>query len=178
MRTPLVGALLALAVALVLTTAAVADSGDTTLSTASTPKNQWSTINICDTDKHPDQLGIRARMPALARGVKMKMRFFVQYMKNGAWVALPTSDGGTTMSDWIVAGTGMHKWEELGRTFHITDLRPGDQYRMRGLVKFQWRRDGKVVKRAHAYTTGGHHQYDYGDPRGYSAATCSVSGSV
>ena len=178
MRTPLTAALLALAVAAVLTTGALAGSERTTLYTASAPKNQWSTINICDTEKHPDGLGIRARMPARERGDKMKMRFFVEYMKDGAWVALPRDGGGTTMSDWFVVGYGEHKWEELGRTFSISRLQPGQQFRMRGLVKFQWRRHGEVVKRAHAYTSGGHHQNNYGDPKGFSAATCSISGSI
>ena len=177
MRTPLLGALLALTVAAVLTTGALAGSESATLHSASAPKNQWATINICDTDKHPDALGIRARMPALDQPVKMKMRFFVQYMKNGAWVALPRDGGGTTMSEWFVVGRGEHKWEELGRTFNITRLQPGQQFRMRGLVKFQWRRHGEIVKSAHAYTAGGHHQNDFGDPKGYSAATCSISGS-
>ena len=177
MRTPLIAALLALAVAAVLATGALAGSDSRTLYAAATPKNQWSTINICDTVKHPDQLGIRARMPALDPGVKMKMRFFVEYKRNGAWIALPRDEGGTTMSEWIVAGNGYRKWVELGRTFTITGLNPGDNYLMRGLVKFQWREHGKVVKRAHAYTSSGHRQYDYGDPKGFSAATCNVSGS-
>ncbi|HKP90817.1 MAG TPA: hypothetical protein VJT75_12700 [Thermoleophilaceae bacterium] len=178
MRTPLIGALLALAVAAVVTTGALAGSESTTLYTASAPKNQWATINICDTEKHPDQLGIRARMPALDRGVKMKMRFFVEYMKNGAWTGVPSTDGGTTMSDWFVAGTGQHKWEELGDTFRLSRLQPGDSYLMRGLVKYQWRKHGKVVKRAHAYTTAKHSRGEFGDPKGYSAATCTVSGST
>ena len=178
MRTPLIGALLALAVAAVLTTAALGGSESATLYSASTPKNQWATINICDTNKYPDAIGIRARMPARDRPVKMKMRFFVEYMKNGAWVALPSTDGGTTMSKWIVAGTGEHKWEELGRTFTLSRLQPGDSFVMRGLVKFQWRRHGKIIKRAHAYTSAHHSRGDFGDPKGYSAATCNVSGSV
>jgi hypothetical protein len=178
LRTPLIGVLLALAVAAIVTTGALAGSGTTsTLHTASAVKNQWSTVNICDTKAHPDRIGIRARMPALDRGVKMKMRFFVQYKRNGVWVGLPAKDGGTTMSDWYVVGTGQYKWEELGTTFHITDLKLGDNYLMRGLVKFQWRRHGRVVKRAHAYTEGNHHQKAYGDPKGFSAATCNVSGS-
>jgi hypothetical protein len=178
LRTPLIGALLALAVAAVVTTGALAGGESPTLHTASAPKNQWATINICDTAKYPDRLGIRARMPARDRGVKMKMRFFAEYMKNGAWVPVPKVGGGTTMSDWIVVGRGEHKWEEDGRTFRISGLKPGDQFTMRGLVKFQWRRHGKIVKSAHAYTSSGHHQHDYGDPKGYSAATCSMSGSV
>jgi hypothetical protein len=178
LRTPLIGALLALAVAAVVTTAAVAGSDGATLYSASAPKNQWGTINICDTAKHPDQLGIRARMPALDRPVKMKMRFFIEYMKNGAWVGVPSDDGGTTTSDWFVVGNGEHKWEEIGDTFKLSRLKPGDTFQMRGLVKFQWRRHGKVIKRAHAYTTGHHSRGDYGDPRGYTAATCTVSGSI
>ena len=177
MRTPLIGALLALALAATVTTGALAGSDSATLYTASTVKNQWSTINICDTQKHPDQLGIRARMPAMDRGVKMKMRFFVQWKRNGAWVGLPAQGGGTTMSDWYVVGYGNYKWEELGTNFHVTDLQPGDNFLMRGLVKFQWRKHGKVVKSAHAYTSGDHHQRAYGDPKGFSAATCNVSGT-
>jgi hypothetical protein len=177
LRTPLTGALLALAVAAVLTTGALAGGGRPTLSTAQAVKDQWSTINICDTKDHPDQLGIRARMPALDRGVKMKMRFFVEYLKKGAWVALPADGGGTTMSDWFVVGYGKYKWEELGDTFHLKNLKPGDNFLMRGLVKFQWRRHGKVVKTAHAYTSSHHPSDRYGDPVGYSKATCNVSGS-
>jgi hypothetical protein len=177
-RTPLIGALLALTVAAVVTTGALAGSESPTLYAASTPKNQWATINICDTANHPDQLGIRARMPALDRPVKMKMRFFVEYMRKGAWVPLPSNGGGTTMSEWIVAGYGKHTWEELGDTFKISKLKPGDSYLMRGLVKFQWRRHGKVIKSAHAYTSAHHPSDDYGDPKRYSKATCTMSGSV
>lgn len=177
MRTALIGALLALAVAAVLATGAVAGSDSATLYAAHTVKNQWSTINICDTAKHPDQVGIRARMPAMDRGVKMKMRFFVQYKKNGAWVGVPAKDGGTTMSDWFVVGYGKYKWEELGDTFSFTDLKRGDSFLMRGLVKFQWRRHGKVLKTAHAYTSAHHPSDKYGDPVGFSKATCTVSGS-
>jgi hypothetical protein len=178
LRTPAIGALLALAVAAVVTTAALGGSKDATLYAASAPKNLWSTINICDTTKHPDQLGIRARMPALDQPVKMKMRFFIQYMKNGAWVGVPSEDGGTTMSEWFVVGTGEHKWEEVGDTFKLSRLTPGDTFQMRGLVKFQWRRHGKIIKSAHAYTSADHSRGKYGDPKGYSAATCTVSGSI
>ena len=182
LRTPLIGALLALAVAVVVTTGAAAGGDDgsrnATLYAANAPKNLWATINICDTEKHPDQLGIRARMPAMDRGVKMKMRFFVQYKRNGAWVGVPRDGGGTTMSDWFVVGYGKFKWEELGDTFSFSKLKPGDLFLMRGLVKFQWRQHGKVLKTAHAYTTAHHSRSAYGDPKGYSAATCSMSGSV
>jgi hypothetical protein len=177
MRTPLIAALLALVVAAVVTTGALAGSDTATLYTASAVKNQWSTINICDTKNHPDQLGIRARMPAMDRGVKMKMRFFVQYLRHGAWVGVPADGGGTTMSEWFVVGYGKYKWEELGDTFHFSQLKPGDNFTMRGLVKFQWRRHGKVLRSAHAYTSAHHPSAKYGDPVGYSKATCNVSGS-
>src|SRR5689334_5834249 len=40
----------------------------------------WATINICDTAKHPDTIGIRASMPGSGKAKeRMYMRFQVQY---------------------------------------------------------------------------------------------------
>ena len=46
---------------------------------------------------------------------------------------------------------------------------------MRGLVQFQWRtKQGHVLRRTHLYTEGGHPTHG-ADPKGYSAAQCSIS---
>ncbi len=40
----------------------------------------WATVNVCDTERHPDTLGVRASMPGSRRkGETMWMRFRVQY---------------------------------------------------------------------------------------------------
>jgi hypothetical protein len=173
-RTPILGLVAALAAAGAVAGGAVAggSADDQALVAAKAQKHLWSTVNICDTNRHPDQLGIRARMPGNGTRQKMRMRFFVEYMKEGSWVPVKGA-----MSPWRVAGSADFTWQELGWTFKMTDLNPGDGFRMRGLVKFQWRRHGKIVRQAHAYTSAGH-PTGTGDPANYSAATCFMSGGI
>ena len=45
----------------------------------------------------------------------------------------------------------------------------------RGVVRFRWVRDGRVVARAVEFTETGHRSTAGADPEGYSAATCSMS---
>jgi hypothetical protein len=171
-RTPILGTVAALVTAAVVAGGAAAGAGDQRIVAASAPKHLWSTINICDTSKHPDQLGIRARMPGNGTSQKMRMRFIAQYMKQGSWVRVKDA-----VSPWRLAGSASFTWQELGWTFNFKELQPGDGYRMRGLVKFEWRSHGKVVRRAHAYTTSGH-RTGRGDPPNYSASTCFMSGGI
>ena len=154
---------------------AFADSGGPTLSAADTKprKNLWATVNICDTAKFPDRLGIRARAPGTGQPQKIWMRFFAEYMKDGRWVRV---DG--ARSKWIKVGSAEFKYQEIGYTFRMGPLTPGDSFRMRGLVKFQWRRNGKVQRATRVRTTGGHTAATGGDPEGYSKATCFMSGSA
>jgi hypothetical protein len=170
-KTPIIAALAALAATAAVAGGAFAGAQDQRLVAAGAVKYQWSTVNICDTAKHPDQLGIRARMPGNGTRQTMRMRFFAQYLKKGSWLDMKNG-----MSPWRVAGSADFTWQELGWTFSI-DLAPGDGYPMRGLVKFQWRRHGRTVRSAHAYTSA-HHPTGAGDPANYSAATCFMSGGV
>jgi hypothetical protein len=172
-RTPILGTIAALATAAVVAGGAFAGGDDQRLVAASAPKHLWSTVNICDTHKHPDQLGIRARMPGNGTGQRMRMRFIVQYMKKGSWVRV--KDGG--LSPWRKAGSAEFTWQELGWTFNFNEIQPGDGFRMRGLVKFQWRKHGHTVRSAHAYTSAGH-PTGVGDPANYSASTCFMSGGI
>ena len=55
----------------------------------------WATVNRCDTTAHPNQIGIRASMPGLARRTRMFMRFRVQYQ-----------DGDRVADDRAVADSG------------------------------------------------------------------------
>ena len=171
-RTPLIGLAVALVTAAFVAGGATAGSRDATLYAARAPKNQWATVNICDTKKHPNAIGIRARMPGNGTSQHMRMRFFLQYLKKGAWTRVKGA-----MSAWRDAGSADFTWQELGWTFTINDLKPGDGYRMRGLVKFQWRKHGKIVRSAHAYTSAGH-ATGHGDPPNYSASTCFVSAGI
>ena len=148
----LLAALLVLAVA---PAAAAADAGP------------WATVNICDTAKHPDAIGIRASMPGLPRHARLAMRFRVQYR---------TSDG--TWADVAGANSG---WRELGPAggdpvqsgWSFTFAQPQNPVVLRGMVRFRWRRGGPA-RFAQQATAAGHKSSAGADPPGYSAATCTL----
>ena len=141
-------------------------------------KDLWATINICDSKRSPDKLGLRARMPGNGTHQRMYMRFVAQYKDGERWRSLT----GTGRSPWLYAGSALFKNREYGYTI---PFRPdaGDSYVLRGLVKFEWRarhhRRGRVVtvvkKRAQRVTSAGHKTRG-AEPAGYSAARCTITG--
>jgi hypothetical protein len=52
---------------------------------------------------------------------------------------------------------------------------PEGSVRLRGLVRFQWRRQGRVVRREVRATEAGHRSTAGADPRGYSRGVCVVT---
>src|SRR3954447_11326821 len=131
----------------------------------------WATINVCDTPKHANDMGVRARMPGDGHRHLMYMRFTAQFKSGSTWKPV----GGKGASRWLYAGSALFKTQELGYTFSFDAPKAGSGYVMRGLVQFQWRtKKGKVVRRTHLYTEG-HHPTKGTDPKGYSAAKCRIS---
>ena len=168
MRLPLAAALAALAVA-----------GASTASAADAPtvdKNPrlWSTINICDTAKHPDTIGIRASMPGSGRATeKMYMRFQVQYFRASTQKWAPTD--ATVDSGFQSVGSAKFRRRESGWNFSITPPPAGQTYRLRGIVSFEWRVGKKVVRKASKRTRSGHKGTFGADPKGFSAAECIIT---
>jgi hypothetical protein len=138
-------------------------------------KRVWATINICDTVGHPDSIGIRGSMPGSGdRDEDMFMRFQVQYYtaSDGTWHNL----GEGADSGFVEVGSAKYRTRQSGRTITITPPRPGsDPYLLRGVVTFEWREDGEVVRRARKRTTANHPGTKGSDPVGFSAATCTIS---
>jgi hypothetical protein len=135
-------------------------------------RDPWATVNVCDTAGHPDGIGIRGSMPGGGHGVRLFMRFAVQYRgPGGRWRAV----GAGGDSGWVDAGSaGVRGRRQAGRTFTVTPPASGGAYLLRGVVRFQWRRGRLVVRRARALTRGGHAGTAGADPPNYSAATCVV----
>jgi hypothetical protein len=137
-------------------------------------KRLWATVNLCDTVGHPDSIGIRGSMPGSGdRKERMFMRFQVQYFTavDSSWHDLKNAD-----SDFVEVGSAKYRTRQSGRTFTITPPRPGsDPYLMRGVVTFEWREDGEVVRRARKRTTANHPGTKGSDPVGFSAASCTIS---
>jgi hypothetical protein len=130
----------------------------------------WATVNVCDTERHPDTIGIRGSMPGNGRsGDRMFMRFTVQFQaSDGSWRRL--SQGGD--SGWESVGNGTWEQRQSGYSFQV---RPAERsVRLRGLVRFQWRRAGRVVRREVRATEAGHRSTAGADPRGWSRGVCVV----
>ena len=133
----------------------------------------WSTINICDTAKHPDTIGIRASMPGSGKkGEKMYMRFQVQYFRASTQKWAPTD--ATVDSGFQSVGAAKFRRRESGWNFSITPPPAGQTYRLRGIVSFEWRVGAKVVRKASKRTHSGHTGTFGADPAGFSAAECII----
>jgi hypothetical protein len=163
--------------AIVALLAAVAPAGAAARSAPSIYQNKrlWATVNVCDTVGHPDSIGIRGSMPGSGdRAENMFMRFQVQYYtaQDELWHNL----GEGADSGFVEVGSAKYRTRQSGRTFTITPPRPGSPaYLLRGVVTFEWRKDGEVTRHARKRTTSGHPDTKGADPRGFSAATCSIT---
>jgi hypothetical protein len=159
-----------IACALVLAGALLATPPATARAEPAPDSRLWATVNVCDTEAQPDTIGIRGSMPGTGkRADRMFMRFTVQFQgSDGAWHGLST--GG--VSDWQPVGTGMWEARQSGFSFQVRP--PQGSVRLRGLVRFEWRRKGKAVRREVRATEAGHRSTAGADPRGYSRGVCVV----
>src|SRR5437763_12434199 len=98
-------------------------------------KDLWATVNVCDTPKSPNEMGVRARAPGDGSRAQIYMRFMAQYRSGHRWKQVT----GKGRSGWLRAGSARFLNQELGYTFSFDAPKPGTGYLMRGLVQFQWR---------------------------------------
>jgi hypothetical protein len=128
----------------------------------------WATVNVCDTEAHPDEVGIRASMPGGKRGTRLVLRFRVQYrdLADGRWRYVEDADSG-----WRRIGRG-RAVREYGWSFVVA----GEGQRiLRGVVSYRWVRGRRIVRRERRVTEGGHRSTAGADPTGFSAATCRIT---
>jgi hypothetical protein len=137
-------------------------------------RHLWATVNICDTEKSPNTIGLRASMPGSGKKKeRMFMRFRVQFKgADGVWKNFEAKG---TISTWQPVGSARFKARQSGFTFPF-EPDAGQRFELRGVVNYQWRQNGgKVVRRATKATSAGHN-VSVADPEGYSAATCEIVG--
>lgn len=165
MRRPVLTMLLALALGLALAPAAAGKGGKS--------RHLWATVNVCDTLKHPDTIGVRASMPGAANPrEQMYMRFRVQYFRTTDQRWQDLSKGGD--SGFLGVGPAKYKARQAGRLFVFAPP-AGGSFQLRGKVTFQWRRGKKVVRTTVLRTTAGHRSTAGSDPAGYSQDVCVIS---
>jgi hypothetical protein len=130
----------------------------------------WATVNVCDTARNPDAIGIRASMPTTPRGARLSMRFRVQYRTADAgWKDVADADSG-----WrVVRPAKGAAAAESGWGFNFAT--PAKAVTLRGVVRFRWRRGSALPRQAELATEAGHRSSAGADPEDYSAATCVLS---
>lgn len=126
----------------------------------------WATVNVCNTKRHRDVIGIRAQQPALGFSSTMLVRIGVEYWTGKAFRRDPAS-GATKALRIGTDSTGVH---QTGWSFQF-GRHAG---RLRGLVEFQWVRSGKVLGSVTRITTSGRTHVGFADPAGYSASECTI----
>jgi hypothetical protein len=127
----------------------------------------WATVNVCDTEEHPEAIGIRSSMPGGKARNRLLMRFRVQYrdVATGRWRYVRDADSG-----WRRVGRGRTA-RESGWSFEVA----GDGTRiLRGVVTYRWMHKGRAVRRARRITEGGHRSTVGADPADFSAASCRI----
>jgi hypothetical protein len=133
----------------------------------------WATVDLCNTAKFPHTIGIRGSMPGSGIAAEhMYMRFRVEYQisSTAPWTYISGADSG-----FIAVGSAVYKARQAGRSFVVAPAQPGKSFVLRGVVTFEWRRRGHVVRHAQKATTAGHSTTSGSDPPGYSAASCTLT---
>ena len=149
-------------------------------------KTTWATVNVCDTAKKRNAVGVRAGMPGNGTTQRMYMRFQLQWYRPAQ---RRYADLGAP-STWVSAGSARFAAAQRGFTFGgIADPPAGGRYKLRGEVSFEWRelqplKKGSkrkrevVVKRATRVTRGGLKGVVGGKPPGRSDGVCIVRGQT
>lgn len=141
------------------------------LSTAQA-KLLWATVNICDTKDHPDTIGVAASMPVIKKATRFYMRFRLQYRDDSArafkWVPGPNADSG-----WSLVDPRRGKARRAGYDFTLVPTQDRAHV-VRAVVSFQWRRGRELLLSARRLTTIGHTRTKAADPKGFSAAFCTI----
>src|SRR5262245_53840827 len=127
----------------------------------------WATVNVCDSPKQPDRIGVRASMPGTPKGARLSMRFRVQYRAGDEWRDVADADSG-----WVNVGVARGSQVEYGWSF--TFAKGTKSTLLRGVVRFRWRRGDALPRQAEEATEAGHRSSAGADPVGYSAATCAL----
>ena len=166
------GALLVVVLAVVATPALGSTSDPTpkqikiAVHSAERSKRLWATINVCDTRKHPRTIGIRGEAPALGFPATISISIAVDFYSKADKRFEPDPNA----TKMIKLGPVSHGIHQRGVMFQFAR----HTGRLRGTATFSWTRRGKVLGSTKRVTTPSHHDADFGDPSGFSAATCMI----
>ncbi len=124
----------------------------------------WATVNVCNTKRYPNTIGIRGQMPALGFTAQLRMRFGVEYWTGKSFTPIRGLEKSIALNP---AATGL---QQGGVMF---SFRP-HAGSLRGSVSFEWRYGRRLIGRAKRLTRLHHRAADYGDPKGFSSGKCVI----
>jgi hypothetical protein len=131
----------------------------------------WATIDVCNTAKQPETVGVRGSMPGdgHARDA-MSMSFHLEYLNAvNQWVELE----GSGSSGFIAVGSAGAS-RQGGSSFTLKPHPGKPAYTLRGVVDFRWTHGKTIMQTARRPTMTGHEAAVGAEPKGYSSAECSV----
>jgi hypothetical protein len=130
---------------------------------AETSKSLWATVNICNSKRYPDVVGIRGQMPSLGFPAWLSMKIQLNYWLGKKFVLDTTK--------LVRLGRSSNGLQQGGAKFNF---KPNAGL-FDASVQFIWRREGKLLGHKTLATTAGHPNADFGSPAHYSAARCRIS---
>ena len=107
----------------------------------------WATVNICDTAKSPNALGVRTSVPGNGTGQRIFARYTAQWWSAAEQEWLTVAGSGVT--DWVALGRADMSSRQAGWTFRFVQPPAGTTYVMRGIVELQWR--GKSARKGRRF---------------------------
>jgi hypothetical protein len=107
----------------------------------------WATVNVCDTEKSPNALGVRTSVPGNGSDERIYGRYTAQWWsgEQQEWLTV----GGSGVTDWIPVGSADMASRQAGWTFRFVQPPAGTTYVMRGVVELQWRDQVAAARKAH-----------------------------
>lgn len=125
----------------------------------------WATVNICNSHRHPDVIGIRGQMPALGFPARLQMTIHLLYWDASSHRFLRLGGPGQP----VTLGSATYGTVQGGAEFSFDP-----PVTLSASVTFQWLRRGRLLGQATRASTRRRHGVSDSDPRGYSAAVCRM----
>lgn len=138
------------------------------VSNAEQSSSLWATVNICDTKRYRNAIGVRGQMPALGFASQLSMVVQVDYWSATArrFVAISSAAASHTLS----LGRKSSGLYQDGAVFPFG----AHAGLLNATITFTWTRNGTVIGHTRRRTTAGHRSADFGNPAHYSAAQCRI----
>jgi hypothetical protein len=134
----------------------------------------WATVDVCNPRDQPDTIGIRGSMPGNGNSRDaLYMRFQIQYADTASKRWTYVKQGAD--SGFLKIGSAAAAARQAGRSFQFAPVAGKPAFTLRGVVTFQWRRGSAVLLSTYRTTAAGHRSSAGADPKGYSAASCTLA---